>query len=584
MIAKRRPNSGRDGASASATTLKRAVLAATDFRSFGPAKVLAVLVIADWFVIAEAARIAVHRGWLFYDGGDGTWYYTSAWVLGQGHLPQAYIGYGYSLLVAPLTWIAGSNILAGLPLIVLLNAVVLSPIAVLCIFGLAKGIGGQRFAYACASLWVVFPVASIAFFHPDYHSRYVDITLPDVVGLTSVGDFPSMVCGLVAAYFVFRALSSDSRHDALTAGLAAGVMIGIKPANALFLPAAVLALAVARRPHALGRFAVGLAPSLLALVLWKYRGLGNLPLFSLMPAPHLTLASGGNPALPAGSLPVHLGRYLHFNWGTLHANLDDFRRFGRYGLLVLALTLAGLAGLARRSLAGAVLIGGWFAAYLLVKGSFFSINDGDFFTHDLPAAPAFFLMALCSVLLVPALGKRLLDAPGRESWPRSERSRRGVLAFGALLAIIPIGVFVLLKPLTRPSATEIPVFDLYVPADGFRLSARTSAGSVILSWPQQATHGTYAPYFIFRSHADGLTCTPVAHAASHCAFAAGVAGIAPASSSSFRDRPPPGRWSYRVALSATAFGPDDGANPLVLSLPVSLQVRRASPARRAAPG
>ena len=37
-----------------------------------------------------------------YSGGDDSWYYTSAWVLGHGHVPQGSIGYGYSFLLAPL--------------------------------------------------------------------------------------------------------------------------------------------------------------------------------------------------------------------------------------------------------------------------------------------------------------------------------------------------------------------------------------------------------------------------------------------------------------------------------------------------
>src|ERR1700722_2498826 len=94
-----------------------------------PWMVLGALVVCNWLVILEAARIALHQGWLYSDGGSGTWYYTSAWVLGHGHIPLAAIGYVYSLLIAPLALIAGPNLLAGLPLVVFFNAIVLSPIA-----------------------------------------------------------------------------------------------------------------------------------------------------------------------------------------------------------------------------------------------------------------------------------------------------------------------------------------------------------------------------------------------------------------------------------------------------------------------
>ncbi len=95
----------------------------------------------------------MHRGWLYYDGGGSSWYYTSAWVLGHGNIPPSTTGFGYSLLLAPIALIAGSNLLAGLPYVLLLNAVVLSPIALLAIYGLAKAIGGLRFAYLTAVVW-----------------------------------------------------------------------------------------------------------------------------------------------------------------------------------------------------------------------------------------------------------------------------------------------------------------------------------------------------------------------------------------------------------------------------------------------
>ena len=60
-------------------------------------------------------------------------------------------------------------------------------------------------------MWVVLPLAAIGYFLPDYHSRYVDVALPAALGLTELGDFPSLVCLLVAAYFGYRLLSSRSR-------------------------------------------------------------------------------------------------------------------------------------------------------------------------------------------------------------------------------------------------------------------------------------------------------------------------------------------------------------------------------------
>ena len=43
-----------------------------------PWLVLGVLVLASWGIAAEVGRIAQHDGPFYYDGGDDTWYYTTA--------------------------------------------------------------------------------------------------------------------------------------------------------------------------------------------------------------------------------------------------------------------------------------------------------------------------------------------------------------------------------------------------------------------------------------------------------------------------------------------------------------------------
>ena len=105
------------------------------------------------------------------------------------------------------------------------------------------------------------------------------MTLPSALGLTALGDFPSMVTLLVSAYFILRSVTTRAGVDAVAAGLAAGLALTIKPANLLFLPASIVAYAIARRPRALAVFAAALLPGLIGLTIWKYRGLGYLPVF-----------------------------------------------------------------------------------------------------------------------------------------------------------------------------------------------------------------------------------------------------------------------------------------------------------------
>ncbi len=222
--------------------------------------VLVPLALLGYGVAAWVGSKAVHTGWLYYNGGDGTWYYTTAWMLGHGLIPITSIGYGYPMVLAPFARIAGPNMLAGLPYVIFFNVLVLGPIALVCMYGLAKAIAGRRFAYLASALWVIGPVIAIPYFLLKYHRPYVGLQLPADLGLTTLGDFPSMVCVLVSAYFAFRAITSGDDLDAVTAGLAAGLALAVKPANAAFLPAPALALLVARRPRALLVFAAASCP------------------------------------------------------------------------------------------------------------------------------------------------------------------------------------------------------------------------------------------------------------------------------------------------------------------------------------
>ena len=213
------------------------------------------LLIGEWVVNYRAAMIAVHNGWQFYSGGDGSWYYTTTTVLAHGHIPQATLGFGYSLVLAPIVHFAGPNAMLGLPAIVVFNQLVLVPIALVCVYAIAHMIGGRWFALFTGAVWVLFPLAAIPYFRADYHERYVDMQMPQMVGLSGEGDYPSMVLLLVSAYFVLRFVRFGRRLDVVTSGLAAGFAIAVKPSNLLFLPAPFLVLLVARNPRALALFA-----------------------------------------------------------------------------------------------------------------------------------------------------------------------------------------------------------------------------------------------------------------------------------------------------------------------------------------
>ena len=236
--------------------------------------VLAPLVVAQWVVLAVFALTVQRNGWLFYQGGDQTWFYTSAWELAHGRVPETLVGYLWPFLLAPLAFLAGPDFLDGLPVIILLQLLVLVPLAVLCAYSIAARIGGRLLGYFAAAAWIVAPFAAQPLFVGRYHERWNEQTLPQALGFTALGDFPSMVLLLVAAVFVLRALDGAGRGDVVAAGLVAGLAIALKPANGLFVFAPLVAFALARRWRAVLEFGVALIPALLTLVVWKYRGTG----------------------------------------------------------------------------------------------------------------------------------------------------------------------------------------------------------------------------------------------------------------------------------------------------------------------
>jgi hypothetical protein len=512
-----------------------------------PWMVLGPLVVLGWLVAALVARDAMHSGRLYSSGGDGTTTYTTAWLLAHGRIPYGPTGYAYPLLLAPLARIAGPSMLAGLPAAIVVNVAVLGPVALLCVYGIARTISGRRFAYLVSAIWVVAPLLAVPYFLIDYHRRYVGETLPSVLGLTTATDLPAMVTVLVAAYFAVRAIVGGARLDGLAAGLAAGLAIAVRPADAVFLPAPLLALLVARRLDGALLLAAGATPALLGLLLWKERGLGYVPLFS----------NG-------------LAHDFPFHWPTLNHNVDDFREYTWSRRLVEWSVIAGLVGLARRSLALATLTGVWLASYLLLKGaSTADFDHATFFRQLAPAFPAAFLLAMSVPLLAPTAGRLLLRTGAPPSWPGTRAAWKLVFGIGAFVSLVPIAVLPFLGGQSSAGAVSYGG-SVLAPSDRFALRATVVGGSVALSWSDVDSHGTRVRYAIFRAPGDPVSCRAPHGGAVACREDLRPVAIDP--DTSFVDRPSSGRWVYRVAMAAGVPPPAYPAGVLLGSRPVTVSV------------
>ena len=392
---------GWNGISEAGATLVRVGLRLAD----RPLPVLGGLVAVQWLALLAFALTVRHNGLVFYQGGDQINYTTNAWLLGSGSLPPAILGWGWPFVLLPFGWLAESDYVSFLPWTIGLNVIVLGPLALACVYALAARIGGRLLGLWAAALWVAAPYLAIPFFRADYHDRYVEQFLPQALGLTALADFPSMVCLLVAAWLAVRALDAGDWTNAALAGLAAGFGIAIKPANVLFLVGPALLVLFARRFRLVLPYAAGLGPPLLVLLVWKARGLGDLPLFAFDEA---RVAAGATLAAPLG-VSVDVGRYVDLDWTNFSSNMAQLREFFWSARVLQWLPFAGAFAVARRSLPLMGLLAGWFAAFLLVKGTppQSTVESGSFFRLLMPAYPAYFLLGAALPLLVPGVARRV---------------------------------------------------------------------------------------------------------------------------------------------------------------------------------
>ncbi|MCW2977487.1 MAG: hypothetical protein JWM06_2768 [Actinomycetia bacterium] len=539
--------------------------------------VLGALIAIEWTCVLALARTVRHAGWLYYQGGDQLWNYTLGWLLGHGELGQTAVGYGLPTALAPVARIAGPNLLSALPAIILFNVVVLLPVAMLALYGIAARIGGRLFGYWTLVLWIAVPFVGIAYTNVGYHQKYTELLLPQAFGLTALADFPTMVAVVGSLYFCGKVIFTERPLvlDGIAAGVIAGVAIAIKPSAALFLIGPLLAFAYARRGPALVGFLSGIAPALIALAVWKERGLGHLPLVSGI-GPH---PAGSGLASVAPLLALDLGHRLNqLNWSHLGNNINALREHFWSGRVLVWLFVAGLVGLARRSWATLLLIGGPLVAFAIVKGSYASasVEDGSVFRIMMPAFPAF-ILGLASVPLLLPHAPRLLK-PWRPAFaePPAHLRRWLVIAGAVLSAVIPLAAFAAAQ--TTGGAAEAASLSggtMPVPANvDLQLRARQSGQGVQLSWRGARSVGGPAFYRVWRAPAkggNGFTCDAQVPGGRQCYVS--LPEITAVHNASYVDRPGKGQWVYRIVLAANWLNDPAFGDAYLVGAPVEITVR-----------
>jgi hypothetical protein len=394
-----------------------------------------------------------------------------------------------------------------------------------------------------------------------------------------------MVFLLASAYLLVRALDSRDWRDTALAGIVVAFTIGIKPSNALFVAPAVLCLLVARRWTQTGAFLGALLPGLFVLALWKQRGLGQLPAFASYGSDNGGVAAAGV-NLPLASLTEPFQKYIDLNWGHLQQNMDGVREFFWAVRPLQFVPLAGVLAIGRRSWPKAVLIFFWFAIFFVVKGTSdeANIESASFFRLLMPAFPAFLLLLASIPLLVPtfALTKRVfVPAPALRRAP----GRRVLGAAVALLVVLPLILVAGTSAQSDPRAVVYFAQDVYIPVTkAFALEANQQGRRVVLTWKAPYSGSTSVFYTVLRSPyrapdptggdrtvTEGLSCRDRVHGSSLTCHLF-MDRLAPTTTLRYVDRPPEGRWTYRVGMSANWLDDPTLGDVLMVSEPATVKV------------
>ena len=515
-----------------------------------------------------------HNGWLTYQGGDQIWLVTSAWLLGKGLIGYALTGYGWPMLLAPLTWITGSSSVQLLPLTTILQVGILAPIATLAVYDIGARLAGRLAGIWCAAAFALAPFAAIPYFIQRYHDTWVDQFLPQALGLTQQADFPSVVAVLVSVAFTMRALEAAAYREAVLAGTFAGVALALKPSNTLFLGGPALAFLIARRWRQAGLFAVALAPALIALTVWKWRGLGEVPLFA---DGEVRLAAGlGDPAV--ASVTTWFDRTVHLDFDTWKQNMSNLREFTWSARVLQFLPLAGAIAVARRSFAASGLLIGWLLGYVVIKGaaSVATVESGSYWRLIMPALPAFVLLAAAVPLLVPTfldrMGPRLDPLPGRRPGPRS------TVAVVAFLSLVPLIVLTAagiahsapVKGLQIFDSPELIVDEIGIPSDGevVTLRVRGIGTANELTWTDSTTRARtfYRVYRASLSRGFSDNACQI-RGGRRCELRAET--LTTTRDRRFVDPSPPHDAIYRVGVGANWLDEEDRGDVFAISPPVA---------------
>ena len=349
-------------------------------------------------------------------------------------------------------------------------------------------------------------------------------------------------------------------------GSSSGFAFCVKPSNVIFFCAAGLAFLVARRWRQTDSSSARRScPGCCWSCSGSSAGWARGPLFA---GRQRRRAGGARLPLPGGTLAAP-GRYVNVDWNHLRQNRDALREFFWAIRPLEWVLIAGVLAIGRRSWPKAGLVAVWLARFLVVKGTSdqASVEDASFFRLLMPSFPAFlFLLAVGAAAGAEARRSDRHPLPGRDdrhpaAAQPADRRRRG--------AVRPRADD---RPRRHPRpgraddgeerrrAHEHPgqrwPAAVRAPVGRARCSSELDGALQRAAWTSSTRCSARARHIPDPSNpeertVDGRRLLPAAAeprgAGLPSVHAADRVG---AGRRAYVDRPPPGRWTYRVAIGA----------------------------------
>jgi hypothetical protein len=234
------------------------------------------------------------------------------------------------------------------------------------------------------------------------------------------------------------------------------------------------------------------------------------------------------------------------------------------------LPVAGTIALFARSRRAFLLVGAWFAIFVVAKATYVpaSVEDASFWRILMPSFPAYLLLTASVVLLVP--GVRARPAPE----PFTLTGRRTTVALAAavaVFAVLPLGV-IAATPVLKDSGRQAVLFDdnLLPVSSDVGLQANAANGAVHLSWHAQHPGPTNLFFRVLRTKSSNDVACAGTRAADQCQLY--TEPVAATKSGSYDDQPGPGTWTYRIGVSANWLDDPRLGDVYVLSPPVTVTI------------